>query len=182
MMRSTASRLRICSRVRASIRPSWPRPGSTSAGKIGGLDNIGALAADREGRAARLAQRGRPHRHPSGGADGRSRAHLLHQRHHRHAELYPAHRQRRRELGAHLGAQLRRLGREERATDRHHLQRRPFRGRRRARLVRARRPLPHSNRHRQHRAPDGGGDAAQAAGHRVHTLLRAAPCRVGQAT
>ena len=49
-------------------------------------------------------------------------------------------------------------------------------------LVRARRPLPHSNRHRQHRAPDGGGDAAQAAGHRVHTLLRAAPCRVGQAT
>ena len=39
-----------------------------------------------------------------------ARPHLLDQRHHRHAELHPADRRRPRQLDAHLGAHLRRLG------------------------------------------------------------------------
>ena len=84
---------------------------------------------------------------------GGDRPHLLDERHDRRAELHPADRRRPRQLDHGLGAQLRRVGRQRRPADRLDLQRRAVRGRRRARVVRAPRAVPHPGRHRQHRAP-----------------------------
>ena len=110
----------------------------------------------------------------------RDRPHLLHERHDRHAELHPADRARPRELGHRLGAQLRRLRRRGGPADRLHLQRRPVRGRRRARVVRPPRPRAHPGRHRQHRAADPGDRAARARGRRAHAVVRRLPRRVGR--
>ena len=93
------------------------RAGMTTSAAIGGLDGIGQAAAHREGRTARRLQRRRCRsaRIWPCPADG-DRAHLFDQRHHRNAELYSADRGRPRRLGARLGAQLRGLGRQRRAS------------------------------------------------------------------
>ena len=84
-----------------------------------------------------------------------------------------------RQLGDRVGAQLRRLRRRRRPAHRLHLQRRPVRGRRGARVVRPHRPLAHPGRHRQHRAADARDRAAAARGRGAHALVRRLPRRVG---
>ena len=87
----------------------------------------------------------------------RSRRHRpdpLDERHHGHAELHPAHRGRPRQLGDGIVAELRGVRRRPGRQHRLDLQRRPVRGRGRARGPRADRALPHPGRHREHRAAD----------------------------
>ncbi len=165
-------------------RSRFYRDKLTSAGfkdaeAVGGLADIAALPFTEKDELRASRSRGRPDRHASGRADGRNRAHLLDQRHHRRAELHSADGGRPRRLGAHLGAQLRGGG-----TDRRHppgldLQCRSLRRRHRPRRLPCPRPLPCAGRLGQHRPPDGGGDPPRHRSGRPHPLLCAASGRMG---
>ena len=75
-----------------------------------------AAAPDREGRAQGDVHAREPDRRAPLRDAGRDRPDLLDERHHRHAELHPAHGGRSRQLGDGLGAQLRGLRRHRRAS------------------------------------------------------------------
>ncbi len=78
------------------------------------------------------------------------------------------------------GPQLRDVGRAAGRADRLDLQRRPVRGRRRARRLRPHRPLPHPRGHRQHGAAGPGDRAARAGGGGDDAVLRGVRARVGR--
>ena len=91
-------------------RDKLERAGFATHGAVGGLDAIEGAAADRKGRAQALALARRADRRAPDRRARRHRAHLFDQRHHRDAELYPAHRRGSRGLGAHVRALLCGLG------------------------------------------------------------------------
>ena len=85
--------------------------------------------------------------------------------------------QRPRQLGHRQLPELRGVGAEPRHARDHHLQRRPVRRRRRARVVRPHRRLPHPDGDRQHRARADGDRAPEARRRRRHAVLREVPGR-----
>ena len=137
--------------------------GVEAAADAGGLADLPRLPLTEKQELRATTTPDEPVRHAPLRAAGRDRAHLLHERHDRHAELHPADGERPRELDRDVGAQLRGLGRARRPADRLDVQRRAVRGRRGARGVRPHRPLPPAVRHRQHRAADARGAPAAAA-------------------
>ncbi len=139
-----------------------------------------AAATDREGRAEGDVHAGEPDRHAPLRRPLRARPDLLDERHDRHAELHPADGGRPRELGDGIRTELRGFGNRRRTAHRLHLRRRPLRGRRRARVVRAHRADARPGWHGQHRAADAGGRAAPARGRRADAVVRRAPDRVGR--
>ena len=158
---ATARRSPTCSSARPSTATKLGAAGFASAGAAGGLGDIGALPLTEKHELKATATAEQPDRRAPLRDAGGDRPHLLHQRHHRHAELHPADRRRPRQLGDRLGAQLRGVGRRRRRPAGLHLQRGAVRGRLGAGVVRPHRPLPHPGRHRQHRAA-GQGDRAAA--------------------
>ena len=129
----------------------------------GGLDDIARAAphrtstssAPRTARAIRSARTSAPTRPRSSGSTRRAAP-----RARRATSRSTAGRPR--QLGHRVGAQLRGVRRRCRRAHRLDLQRRPVRGGRGARRLRADRALPHPGRHREHRAADARDRAARA--------------------
>ena len=92
-------------------REARRRPASAAAEAAGGLADIARLPLTEKHELQATATAENPVGAHLCADAGRDRAHLLDQRHDRHAELHPAHRGRPRELGDGLGPQLRRLRR-----------------------------------------------------------------------
>ena len=118
----------------SSARPSTARSCGRARRRGGGrARGDRAAAAHREARAQGDVHAGEPDRRAPLRGAVRDRPDLLDERHHRHAELHPAHGGRPRQLGDRVGAQLRGLRRHRRPAHRLHLQRRAVRGGRGAR-------------------------------------------------
>ena len=95
-----------CSSARRSTATSWARPGSARRGRPAALAEIGALPlTEKRELKATCTPENPVGAHLCVEAVG-DRPDLLDQRHHRDAELHPAHRRGSRQLGDGLGAQL----------------------------------------------------------------------------
>ena len=180
MRRRALSRAARLSVRALGVLPREARRGRARLGGGGGRpDRDRPAAAHRQGRAAgdvhgREPDRDAPVRHARG-----DRPDLLDERHHGHAQLHPADRGRRGELGHRIGAQLRGVRHPRRPADRVDLQRRAVRGGRGAGRLRAHRPVPRPGRDRQHGTADAGAGAAAARRRRAHAVLRRPSGRVG---
>ena len=75
------------------------RAGFATPTAVGGLAAIAALPFTEKDELRAEPERRRSDRHPPRRADDERRPHLLDERHHRHAELHPADRERSRQLG-----------------------------------------------------------------------------------
>ena len=100
-------------------------------------------------------------------------------RDHWHTELRPADRERPRQLGHHVGAQLRSFGHRSRSPHRDDVQRRAVRRGGGARRLRADRPHAHPARHRQHGAARPDDRATPPGSRRADTVVRRPPHRAG---
>ena len=127
--RATAPSSPTCSSARRSTATKLTAAGFASAAAAGGLADIAQLPLTEKQRDQGDVHAGQPDRRAPVRDAVRDRPHLLDERHHRHAQLHPAHRRRSRQLGDRLGAQLRGLRRRRRPAHRLHLQRRAVRGR-----------------------------------------------------
>ena len=103
----TASSSPTSTSARPSTAPSWPRRGSPRRAPPAASADIARLPLTEKAGAQGHHDAGQSRRRASLRRACRDRAHLLHERHDGHAQLHPADRERSRQLGDGLGAQLR---------------------------------------------------------------------------
>ena len=160
-------RLPRAARLPARALAVLPRASSPAA-TLGGLADIARAAADREAGAARDGHAGEPVRRAPVRRAERDRAHLLDQRHDRHAELHPADRVGPRQLGrrarrAATPPPASQAG--ERIVSTYNAG--PFAAGAALAAFERIGLVPHPGRHRQHRAAGAGDRAAAARGRRA---------------